>query len=600
MDYFENKILDSFILFVSKKNSVRSQIAEAFAKRMAEHGVKTFSAGIESNEAIPSVVKELMGEQGLDFSDQYPKQLSALGNKRFDIVITIGQTARKKCGVLAGAPTFVHWSLKDCTQTAGSPAEIRNRAEQLIKEIDHLVSALFSGGFLEAIVVNKKNVDRIFNSLSEGIIAHDSNKKVFLFSQKAVELSGISEKEAISRECNDIFDLPLCGHECSFCEDGNIDNFDIKTYNTVFHTSTGIRKECKVTTVPIKDEYGKTQGVMASLSDITDQRSLERLLGKEASFEGIIGNHAKMLMIFQQIRDVSSYDYPVCIYGETGTGKELVAKAIHNESGRKNGPFIPINCGALPEGLIESELFGHVKGAFTGAIRDKIGRFEMAQNGTIFLDEIADLPKPAQVKLLRVLQEGVFEKVGSEESIKVNARIIAATNFDLKEQIKQDRFREDLYYRLNVIPIDIPPLRERKNDIPLLCKHFLNRINESNSQKLSMSSEVISIIMDYDWPGNVRELENVIRFSVVKCQGTVISHTDLPKEIKSIVQPVFVAKPESIKPKSESGKLDKQMVISTLLQSRGNKVKAAKLLGVGRATLYRFFEKHPDIFEPSN
>jgi transcriptional regulator with PAS, ATPase and Fis domain len=284
---------------------------------------------------------------------------------------------------------------------------------------------------------------------------------------------------------------------------------------------------------------------------------------------------------------VSSYDYPVHIFGETGTGKELVAKAIHNESRRKDHPFIPINCGALPSELIESELFGHEKGAFTGAVREKRGRFELAEGGTLFLDEITDLPKPVQVKLLRCLQEGMIEKVGSEKSIKTNVRIISASNLDLKNEVVNNHFREDLYYRLNVIPIEVPPLRSRTNDIPLLCNHFLEKIYlENKDVRHTLSKEALTAIMDHDWPGNVRELENAIKYAVVKCQSDTIQLADLPKEVSRIRG--------SIDRFGIPNKLQKQAVIDALRDSKGSKVKAAKLLGVGRATLYRYFERHPE------
>ena len=242
-----------------------------------------------------------------------------------------------------------------------------------------------------------------------------------------------------------------------------------------------------------------------------------------------------MIQIFQQITNVASFDYPVQIYGETGTGKELIATAIHNESGRRGAPFVPINCGALPEGLIESELFGHVKGAFSGAIRDKKGRFELAEGGSILLDEVAELSKYMQVKLLRFLQDNRFEKVGGEKTISVNARIISATNKDLKKEVQQNNFREDLYYRLNVIPIYIPPIRERRNDIPLLIDHFLNETRKRYDGKpFKITKEAVSIMMDYKWPGNVRELQNAIQFAIVKSNGKIILPEDLPMELRKL------------------------------------------------------------------
>ncbi len=569
---------------------MRSQFSEAYAREFNHLDVSICSAGVGKIAAIHPLVSSLLDMQSIDTSQQSSKSISKIKNHRFDLVITLGFTAKDKFTALPGAPSIVHWNVSDPLLPGQNGLSLQQRIEDCAQKIKGLVSNLFSDGYLDAFVVQKRNTDRVFDSLSEGIIAHDINKKVFLFSKRASEITGISEKKAMSSECHDIFDAPLCGPQCSFCDDNSIDDFETKRYNSVFYDSNGVRKDCRVSVVPIKSESGKTQGVVASLQDLTNQKSLEYLLGKVTVYEGIIGNDSKMLQIFQQIRDVSAYDYPVHIFGETGTGKELVAKAIHNESTRKSQPFIPINCGALPPGLIESELFGHIKGAFTGAIRDKKGRFELADGGTVFLDEVADLPKHLQVKLLRFLQEGTLERVGSEDSIKVNVRIISATNIDLQAAVDQNRFRDDLFYRLNVIPIDLPALRERVTDIPLLCDHFLKQVAEkNNANPLKVSNKAMSFLMDYDWPGNVRELENTISFAVVKCQGKSIGPADLPPKISKKERPTRTA--------GNAVVLDQLSVLEALKATDGHKGKAAKLLGVGRATLYRFFDKHPGIIE---
>jgi transcriptional regulator with PAS, ATPase and Fis domain len=294
-----------------------------------------------------------------------------------------------------------------------------------------------------------------------------------------------------------------------------------------------------------------------------------------------------MLTVFQQIEDVADYDFPVHIYGETGTGKELVANAIHIKSQCSQGPFVPINCGALPEGLIESELFGHVKGAFSGAIKEKKGRFELADGGTIFLDEVAELGKTLQVKLLRFLQEGTFEKVGGEKTVRVNVRVISATNKNLKKEVQKNNFREDLYYRLNVIPIHIPPLKERKTDIPLLTEYFLNQINHNGKKPVKeFSDSAIARMLDYSWPGNVRELQNTVQFSIVRTSGSVITEDDLPLELRQLT--CFPVK------RGPARKLDISSVRSALITTGGNKARAARQLDVGRATLYRFLSEHPE------
>jgi DNA-binding NtrC family response regulator len=330
---------------------------------------------------------------------------------------------------------------------------------------------------------------------------------------------------------------------------------------------------------------------------MTDSIRLSLKAEDLSNFAGIIGKDKAMHDIFRQIRDVALYNYPVHISGETGTGKERVAYAIHDISSYGNGSFVPVNCGAIPEGIVESELFGHVKGAFSGAVKERKGRFELAHKGTLFLDEVAELPLKTQVKLLRFLQEGSFEKVGGENNISVDVRIISATNKDLAEEVRAGRFREDLYYRLNVIPIHLPPLRERKNDIPLLAEHFLREAEKENKQSVpELAPDTIREMMDYHWPGNVRELKNVIQFAVVRSRGNVILPADLPFVSNKQPMPPVLSN-ASAKPGVQltRGKLNQENVQAALVKTGGNKSKAARVLGVGRATLYRFLSDYPEI-----
>ena len=259
--------------------------------------------------------------------------------------------------------------------------------------------------------------------------------------------------------------------------------------------------------------------------------ALKRQLKKKYKFQNFIGDSSSMNKVFRTIEKVADTDSTILILGESGTGKELVARAIHYHSARRDKPLIPVNCGAIPEELLESELFGHEKGAFTNAIRTRIGRFEMANGGTIFLDEIAEMSPHLQVKLLRVLQEQEFERLGGTRTIKCDVRIIAATNKNLEQAVTDGKFREDLYYRLKVIPIQLPPLRERKSDIPLLVNHFLEQMNKAKKKKIrGMEREVLKALEEYDWPGNVRELENVIERMVILTEGDYITIEDSPKK----------------------------------------------------------------------
>ena len=440
---------------------------------------------------------------------------------------------------------------------------------------------------LENLICHQDNLETVLDNLKEGIIAHDMNRRIFFFNKEAERITGYTRQEILGRDCHEAFGSPFCGEHCAFCVD-EPDLADTSEYTINITTKTGEHRRLEATVTSMKNGDGQLSGVLSSFKDVTDLFSLKMKAGELTSFGSIIGQDSKMLDIFQQIRDVSGYDYTVHISGETGTGKELVANAIHNESPRAGAPFVPINCGALPEGLIESELFGHVKGAFSGAVRDKKGRFELADSGTLFLDEVAELSNNIQVKLLRFLQEGKFERVGGEKTTSVHVRVISATNKKLKEAVRQGKFRDDLYYRLNVIPIHIPPLRERKIDIPLLIDRFLREAGERyDRQPLKVSPQAMSLMLDYRWPGNVRELQNAIQFAFVKCSGKTLSAEDLPLELRENENICIRRGP--------SRKLDIESVRSAMVQTGGNKAKAAKLLGVGRATLYRFLGDHPEL-----
>lgn len=306
-----------------------------------------------------------------------------------------------------------------------------------------------------------------------------------------------------------------------------------------------------------------------------------------SEFSNIIGKDQKMQIIYKLIEDVAPTDATVLIEGESGTGKELVARAVHNLSHRSEEPFIVINCAAYPSTLIESELFGHEKGAFTGAVKRKLGRFELADGGTVFLDEIGEISPSVQIKLLRILQTQKFERIGGEESIKVNVRILAATNKNLLQEVQKGGFREDLYYRLNVIPVRIPPLRDRRNDIPLLAQHFLERFSIKDGKKIKgFDSEGMRLLLDYGWPGNVRELENSIEHAVILAKGDTIAVSDLPS--------ILIRKKESppISNKREIGFQEEHLIREVLIECNGNKRQAAERLGISRSTLYEKMKKY--------
>jgi DNA-binding NtrC family response regulator len=341
--------------------------------------------------------------------------------------------------------------------------------------------------------------------------------------------------------------------------------------------------------------------VMLRIKDLHDELKRERnknvlltqALEKRYSFGEILGKNARMQEIYQLISDISDTDSTVLIQGESGTGKELIARAIHFNSYRRNKPFIVANCSAYSPNLLESELFGHEKGAFTGAIRRKSGRFELAHGGTIFLDEIGEISPPTQILLLRVLQDHRFERVGGEETVEVDVRVIAATNKNLREEMKKGTFREDLFYRLNVIPIFLPPLRERKDDIPFLAAHFLEKFSRERGKDLkSFSPEVMEILVSRAWPGNVRELENVVEHAVITAKQDKILPRDLPHYL--------VQKgPEKEDELASLQDYEKGLILKILEETDWNKIQAAKKLKISRSTLYRKMKRY-DLIEAQN
>jgi two-component system response regulator AtoC len=339
--------------------------------------------------------------------------------------------------------------------------------------------------------------------------------------------------------------------------------------------------------------------ILAKVETISQLRSLEKeneylrsRLQTRFSVKNIIGKSEKINSLFKLIHDVAPTNTTVLIQGENGTGKELIANAIHFNSPNSKKPFIKLNCGVLAENLLESELFGHVKGAFTGAIKDKIGRFELANGGTLFLDEIGDISLNMQVKLLRVLQEGEFERVGGTETIKVDVRIITATNRDLESRINDGKFRQDLYYRLNVIPIQVPPLRERKDDIKLLVEHFIKKYQDLHKKEIeSIDKDAITALEEYDWPGNIRELENYVERSIVLNKSGSITKTDFPQAIAQS-QKTFVEYDESTGLGGAVELFERQLILSELKRNDGNKAKTATSFKVNRSTFMSKLKKY--------
>ena len=568
-------------------------MAEGFARAIAPDGYRIHSAGTNPGTVHPMTL-EVMPGMGIDCSGHRSKSISDLGKVHFDLIITLCDSAKQSCPIFPGCPSVVHWSLKDPSACTGSQDEIRQAFRDSAETIKQLVTDLFQRGYLSALIQQKLNTDSMLNALADGVFAHDMDRVVFFFSTGAEKLTGLNSTDVLGRDCHDVFEPFLCGPECDFCDGCSMEDSLPREHMTSIVQGKGNRKELLIRKVLLHDNDGVVVGVAASITDRTRLLDLEHQLEYEEEFRGIVGQDHEMQRLYGLIRDLSQCDFPVAISGESGTGKELVARAIHEESPRSAGMFVPVNCGALPEGTLESELFGHVKGAFTGAIRDKKGRFDLAHGGTLFLDEVTEMAPSVQVKLLRVLQEGRFEPVGGEAEKRVDVRVISATNRNMKELVNKGDFREDLYYRLAVVPIVVPPLRDRSNDIPILTKRFLKEICETLGRPgMSVIPETMSILMSCPWPGNVRQLQNALQFAMIKCRDNTILPEHLPPEITASM-PAAVTSTVPGKP-GRKPKLAEDTVRTALTKTGGNKAKAARILGVGRATLYNFLRENPQM-----
>ncbi len=430
---------------------------------------------------------------------------------------------------------------------------------------------------------HRSRLEAIFGSVKEAIITLDMKLAVMEANQSTETICGLKTSEMIGKTLSDC--LTPCSRSCNNVIRQTMEKKStIKEYRIECNHQQRQRQLVSVSSAPLRDANGQYLGAVLVIRDITLLRDLERELRERHQFQNIIGRSKKMQDLYRLLEDLANLETIVLITGESGTGKELVARALHYSGQRAFKPFIAVNCSALTESLLESELFGHIKGAFTGAIKDKEGRFQAANGGTLLLDEIGDISPIIQLKLLRVLQEKTFERVGDSKPQKVDVRVIACTNKNLKEKVRLGEFREDLYYRLKVVEVALPPLRDRLEDIPLFLDYLCRRFNERFNRKIEgVSSEVLHIFMNYPWPGNVRELEHVIEHAFIICHGHVITIDDLPVEFRELGKPGKASALGNRKPLAQEA----QEIINALTKARWNKTKAAHLLGINRRTLYR-------------
>jgi two-component system response regulator AtoC len=454
-------------------------------------------------------------------------------------------------------------------------------------------------------------LDDIIDCIPVGVAVLDTSLRIQAMNRALEAMTGFSREEAIGVGCSHIIRNNLCTQQCPVKQalesdravhlEGNIINRERQKIPVMIHASV------------LKDDDGQPLGVLETIEDISLLRQLDKKSQIAHDFGDLVGHSPKMQKLFDILPIISQTDSSVLITGETGTGKDLIASVIHRLSPRAQGPFIKINCGALPETLLESELFGHTRGAFTGAVRDKPGRFQLADGGTLYLTEIGDLPLTLQVKLLTFLDDKEIIPLGGTRSARADVRLIAATHRDLQAMVRQRNFREDLLFRLNVVRLEVPPLREREGDIRLLMEYFLNKFNKQFQKKIrTFSPEAIEILRRYPYPGNVRELGNMVEYATNVCHETMIRPDHLPDYLGRAWDEPLLPKAgvtggerdrypgladEEMRTRVADDRLnwremERRMISEALLQSRGNRSKAARLLGWGRSTLWRKMKQH--------
>jgi PAS domain S-box-containing protein len=428
----------------------------------------------------------------------------------------------------------------------------------------------------------------IFDSISDGVFTTDHDCRITSLNRAAERISGFNREEAIGKYCFDIFRTDLCQKGCALrntLQNGT----SVSNVRVTIIRRDGRKIPVSVSTTLLRDESDRCAGAVEFFRDLSEIESLQDKITKLRGLENIVSCNEKMQHIFKLLPDVAESECNVVIQGPSGSGKELLAQALHSMSPRKNNAYIRVNCAALPETLLESELFGYARGAFTDAKRDKPGMFHIAQGGTLLLDEIGDMPLSLQVKLLRVLNNGEYQPLGSTRMLKADARIITSTNQDLKRLVEEGRFREDLYYRINVISIQIPPLRERLEDLPILIEHFIQKFRARRKKDIrGVSEEALKLLRRHDFPGNVRELENAIEHAFVICGGNLIEAEHLPERILEATQTHTNGHGSSFNGHSS----EEAIIREALARNEGNRSKTARELGMHRSTLWRKIEKH--------
>ncbi len=438
-------------------------------------------------------------------------------------------------------------------------------------------------------VLDKRFLETILGSVADGVFTVDKEWRITSFNKAAERITGVSAAEAVGKRCRDVFHADICEKGCALqrtFESGR-ELIDIPAR---ILSNTGRSVPITLSTAMLKDAEGRLLGAVETFRDLSALEQLRREIANQYTFEDIVGKSKAMRKVFALLPDIAESDATVLIEGPSGSGKELLARAVHNFSRRRNGPYVAVNCGALPETLFESELFGYIQGAFTDARRSKPGRISLAKGGTLFLDEVSELPPATQVKLLRVIQEREFEPLGGVKPVKADLRIVAATSSKLAELVSQGKFRDDLYFRLAVVRLTLPPLRERREDIPYLVEHFIRRFNAKRGKSISgVTPAVMELFMRHEFAGNVRELENLIEYGFVLCHNRIIDVRHLPEDVQSLL-PAASSEPARAPSKLEWAEAD--AIHAALRHYHGHLGRTARNLGISRTTLWRKMKKH--------
>lgn len=434
--------------------------------------------------------------------------------------------------------------------------------------------------------MDMEHLTAMLHRIAEGVFTVDAEKRIAFFNRAAERITGFSAKDAIGQPCRDVFRADVCGEQCILDEVQKTGK-SVNDRRVTIVDRTGRSLALCVNAGALKDSAGRYVGGIETFRDVSTEEELRRKIEKSYTFHDIVSRHPRMHEVFAILPDIAASEVPVLIEGDSGTGKELLARAIHNLSPRQDGPFVAVNCGALPDNLLESELFGYRKGAFTDAKSDKPGRFDAARGGTLFLDEVGNISPAMQVRLLRVLQEKTYEPLGATEPMRSDVRILAATNQPLADLLRDGHFRQDLYYRLNVLRLELPPLRERRCDIPLLVEHFRHRLNAETGKTIErIDPSVFDVLMRHDFPGNVRELENIMQHAFVLCRGTVIGPAHLPSELPSGESSERQPVPLTLK------SVEKRTIENALRDNADNRAATARQLGIDPSSLYRKMRRY--------